>query len=162
MTLTLKALHKELGLEQALKIYVRNTNKKYSASFTEDEELSVEVYMLIKFNTLGKLRRHSQQMNFITSYTENLRDNKLLRSKAEELSGRVKTAQDLIKKDNLKDAYIETLKMSNHYHGGFGISEEVIDFLGKNGIKYAQHLSSKGVEQFFEERLAWFEAELSK
>lgn len=162
MTLTLKALHKELGLEQALKIYVRNTNKKYSASFTEDEELSVEVYMLIKFNTLGKLRRHSQQMNFITSYTENLRDNKLLRSKAEELRSRVEIAQLLIKKDNLKDAYIETLKMSNIFRSEIKTPQEVIDFLTKNGIKYAQHLSSKGIEQFFEERLAWFEAELSK
>lgn len=162
MTLTLEQLHKDLDVKQGLKNYVRNTNSKYGTNYEATQELDRETYMLIKYNTLGKLKRHGQQMKFIQAFTDMELDVGYLTEKLEDATGRADKAISIIVKDNLKDAYIETLKMSNNYHGGCGISEEVINFLGKNGVKYAQHLSSKGIEQFFEERLAWLEGELSK
>lgn len=162
MKLTLEQLHKDLDVKQGLKNYVRNTNSKYGTNYEATQELDRETYMLIKYNTLGKLKRHGQQMKFIQAFTGMEENVDYLTDEVTAMESKALIASKLIEKDNLKNAYIETLKMSNHYHGGYGISEEVIDFLTKNGIKYAQHLSSKGVEQFFEERLAWFEAELSK
>ena len=69
MTLTLAQLHKDLDVKQGLKNYVRNTNSKYGTNYEATQELDRETYMLIKYNTLGKLKRHGQQMKFIQAFT---------------------------------------------------------------------------------------------
>lgn len=162
MTLTLEKLHKDLDITQNINIYVRNTNKKYGTNYKATEELDRSIYMLIKLNTLGKLRRHSQQIKFIDSYIKMENEGEYLVDALEVAEGQVKKAQDLIKKDNLKDSYIETLKIAAKFSKDFGISEEVINFLEKNGVRYAKFMVAAGVDEFFKERIAWFEKELAK
>lgn len=157
MTLTLEQLHKDLDVKQNINIYVRNTNRKYGTNYTATQELDREIYMLIKFNTLGKLRRHGQQSKFIHSYIKLEKDKKRLGELLQDSEVQLEKAREIVDKDNLKDAYVETLKMATKFYGNFGINEEVIAFLEKNGVRYAKHLSAKGVAEFFKDRIDWFE-----
>lgn len=162
MTLTLAQLHKDLDVKQGLKNYVRNTNSKYGTNYEATQELDRETYMLIKYNTLGKLKRHGQQMKFIQAFTDMELDVDYLKGELEEAKTRADKAITIIAKDNLKDAYIETLKMQSKFFNQFGVSEEVISFLEGNGVRYAKYMIKEGVTSFFKERIEWFEKELAK
>lgn len=162
MTLTLEQLHKDLDVKQGLKNYVRNTNSKYGTNYEATQELDRETYMLIKYNTLGKLKRHGQQMKFIQAFTDMELDVDYLKDELEDAKTRANKAIGIIAKDNLKDAYIETLKMQTQFATSFGITEEVIAFMEKNGVRYAKFMVAPGIESFFNERVEWFEKELAK
>lgn len=162
MTLTLEQLHKDLDVKQGLKNYVRNTNSKYGTNYEATQELDRETYMLIKYNTLGKLKRHGQQMKFIQAFTDMELVVDYLKDELEEAQTRANKAIGIIAKDNLKDAYIETLKMQTQFATSFGITEEVIAFMEKNGVRYAKFMVAPGIESFFNERVEWFEKELAK
>lgn len=162
MKLTLEQLHKDLDVKQGLKNYVRNTNSKYGTNYEATQELDRETYMLIKYNTLGKLKRHGQQMKFIQAFTDMELDVDYLKDELEDAQTRANKAIGIIAKDNLKDAYIETLKMQTQFATSFGITEEVIAFMEKNGVRYAKFMVAPGVESFFNERVEWFEKELAK
>lgn len=162
MEMTLKGLHEQLKVKQNLAIYVRNTNKKYKSNYTEDTILSREMYMLIKFNTLGKLRHHGTQMSLMNNYIKLEDTVRGLESQQERMEGRAKLASELIEKDNLKNAYIECLKVSTKIIEGYQVPASVIDYLNKNGLKYAEYMTHKGVAKYFEDRINWFEDELSK
>lgn len=162
MTLTLEQLHKDLDVKQGLKNYVRNTNSKYGTNYEATQELDRETYMLIKYNTLGKLKRHGQQMKFIQAFTRMEENVDYLTYELEEAKTRADKAITIIAKDNLKDAYTETLKMQSKFFNHFGISEEVISFLEGNGVRYAKYMIKEGVTSFFKERIEWFEKELAK
>lgn len=162
MEMTLKGLHEQLKVKQNLAIYVRNTNKKYKSNYTEDTILSREMYMLIKFNTLGKLRHHGTQMSLMNNYIKLEDTVRGLESQQERMEGRAKLASELIEKDNLKNAYIECLKASNKIVEGYPTPVDVIEYLNKNGLKYAEYMTPKGVAKYFQDRAKWFEDELAK
>lgn len=162
MEMTLKGLHEQLNVKQNLAIYVRNTNKKYKSNYTEDTILSREMYMLIKFNTLGKLRHHGAQMKLMNNYVKLEDSVRGLESQQDRMEGRAKLASELIEKDNLKNSYIETLKMANVFRSNIKPPEEVYDFLEKNGVRYAKFVITSGIEAFFNDRIEWFESELAK
>lgn len=162
MKLTLEQLHKDLDVKQGLKNYVRNTNNKYGTNYEATQELDRETYMLIKYNTLGKLKRHGQQMKFIRAFTGMEENVDYLTDELEEVKTRANKAVTIIEKNNLKDAYIETLKMQAVFSNEFGVSADVISFLEKNGVRYAKYMVQEGVTSFFKERVEWFEKELSK
>lgn len=162
MTLTLAQLHKDLDVKQGLKNYVRNTNSKYGTHYEATQELDRETYMLIKYNTLGKLKRHGQQMKFIQVFTDMELDVNCLTKELTAAEERYNKAVIVIEKDNLKDAYIETLKMANVFRSNIQPPEEVISFLEKNGVRYAKFMIASGIESFFNDRIEWFEKELAK
>ena len=162
MTLTLEKLHKDLDVKQGLKNYVRNTNNKYGTNFEATEPLDRNTYMLIKYNTLGKLKRHGQQAKFIAKFVQYEKEVKALIEEVTLQQERLQKAVTVIGKDNLKDSYIETLKMQSKFTKDFGVTDEVIAFLEKNGVRYAKFMIAHGVETFFNERIEWFEKELAK
>lgn len=162
MTLTLAQLHKDLDVKQGLKNYVRNTNSKYGTNYEATQELDRETYMLIKYNTLGKLKRHGQQMKFIKAFTGMEENVDYLTDELEGAKTRADKAIAIIAKDNLKDAYIDTLEVQAKFYNQFGVSEEVVSFLEKNGVRYAKYMIEEGVTSFFKDRIEWFEKELAK
>lgn len=161
MTLTLAQLHKDLDVKQGLKNYVRNTNSKYGTNYEATQELDRETYMLIKYNTLGKLKRHGQQMKFIQAFTGMEENVDYLTDELEGAKTRAHKAIDIIAKDNLKDAYIECLKVYS-VHKNSKQPEGVAQYLAKNGVKYAEYMIEAGITQFFIDRIEWFEKELAK
>lgn len=161
MTLTLAQLHKDLDVKQGLKNYVRNTNSKYGTNYEATQELDRETYMLIKYNTLGKLKRHGQQMRFIQAFTGMEENVDYLTDELEGAKTRADKAVNIIAKDNLKDAYIECLKMYSIHERG-SQPDAVSGYLEKNGIKYAKFMVKAGVTEYFADRIEWFEKELAK
>lgn len=161
MTLTLAQLHKDLDVKQGLKNYVRNTNSKYGTNYEATQELDRETYMLIKYNTLGKLKRHGQQMKFIQAFTDMELDVDYLTEELTVAEERYNKAVTVIEKDNLKDAYIECLKVYS-VHKNSKQPEGVAQYLAKNGVKYAEYMIEAGITQFFIDRIEWFEKELAK
>lgn len=161
MKLTLEQLHKDLDVKQGLKNYVRNTNNKYGTNYEATQELDRETYMLIKYNTLGKLKRHWQQMKFIRAFTGMEIDVDYLKDEIEEAQTRANKAIGIIAKDNLKDAYIECLKMYSIHERG-SQPDAVFGYLEKNGVKYAKFMVKAGVTEYFADRIEWFEKELAK
>lgn len=162
MTLTLEKLHKDLNIKQGLKNYVRNTNKKYGQNWLATEVLDKETYMLIKLNTLGKLGRHSQQTGFVTGYMNMEETVKTQHEQIAELKNKAEAAMKIIDKDNLKEAYIETLKEKSEFDGEFGITDRVVAFMASKGVRYGEYMTQQGVRKFFKDRIEWFEKELVK
>lgn len=162
MTLTLEQLHKDLDVKQGLKNYVRNTNSKYGTNYEATQELDRETYMLIKYNTLGKLKRHGQQMKFIQAFTDMELDVNYLTEEVEALEGKAIIASKLIEKDNLKNAYIECLKVAGKLTGTTNTPTSVVEYLESNGLKYAVYMNPRGIAKYFEDRIEWFEKELAK
>ena len=161
MKLTLEQLHKDLDVKQGLKNYVRNTNSKYGTNYEATQELDRETYMLIKYNTLGKLKRHGQQMKFIQAFTDMELNVDYLTDELEDATERADKAISIIAKDNLKNSYIECIKMYSIHERG-SQPDEVIEYLEKNGIKYAKFMVKAGVTEYFADRIEWFEKELAK
>lgn len=169
MTKTLRKIHNDLNLQQSLKIYTRNTNRKYNTDFTADEELSAVTYLLIKFNTLGKLRHHEEQFNLMEDYLANKRDLQLYKSLNETQSKRLEQAVNEMEKADLKDRYIEHLnKQADFLLIGDGynfmkiVSESLGEYLENKGLKYYQYMNWHGLNKWFHDRKEWFESELDK
>lgn len=169
MTKTLRKIHDDLNLQQSLKIYTRNTNRKYNTDFTADEELSAVTYLLIKFNTLGKLRHHEEQFNLMEDYLANKRDLQLYKSLNETQSKRLEQAVSEMEKADLKDRYIEHLNKQAEFlaiYDGFSfkdlLKERVGEYLEGKGLKYYLYMDYAGIKKWFEDRKEWFESELNK
>ena len=159
---TLRQLHKELKVKQTLKIYVNNTNKKYRTSYLPDEVLSDTTYFIIWFNTLGKLRRHKEQYSFMSKVLVAETKAGLLEKKVERLGKSNKLASSIVEKDNLKDAYIKTLKEYAFCASHITIQARTRKFLSEIGIKYAEYITGQGIDEIFKDRIKWFEKELKK
>lgn len=162
MKKTLRNIHEELKIKQTLKIYVNNTNKKYRTSYLPDEVLSDTTYFIIWFNTLGKLRRHKEQYTFMSKVLVAETKAELLESEVERLGKSNKLASAIVEKDNLKDAYIKTLKEFSFFDSKGMKNKRTDDFISSIGIKYAEYIGASGIEQIFLDRIKWFEAELKK
>lgn len=169
MTKTLRKIHSDLNLKQGLKIYVRNTNNKYNTDFTADEELSSTMYLLIKFNTLGKQRYHEEQFNLMEDYLYLKRENAMYKTANESQAKRLETAVKVMEKADLKDSYIEHLNKQAEFlliGDGYNFMKKVSKSLGKylenKGLKYYQYMNWHGLNKWFHDRKEWFEAELEK
>lgn len=166
MKKTLREIHKELGVKQTLKIYVNNTNKKYRTNYTADEILSNPVYEVIRFNTMGKLRMHRKQVSEKMQDLNKLGTAEMYKEQAQRLQKSQKLASKILEKENLKDAYIKTLKEFAYFSGVYYFDDEkrkrTAEFLKEIGVKYAEYLTIEGIKKAFEDRIKWFEQELSK
>ena len=162
MKKTLRNIHEELKIKQTLKNYVTNTNKKYRTAYLPDEVLSETTYFIIWFNTLGKLRRHKEQYTFMSKLLTAETKAELFESQVKRLSKSNKLASSIVEKDGLKDAYIKTLKEYAFFaYKGFK-NKRTLDFINSIGIKYAEFITQEGIEQVFQDRIKWFEKEISK
>ena len=162
MKKTLRNIHEELKIKQTLKIYVNNTNKKYRTSYLPDEVLSDTTYFIIWFNTLSKLRRHKEQYTFMSKLLVAETKVELLQTEVERLGKSNKLASAIVEKDNLKDAYIKTLKEYAVFESKYELQNRTFKFLSEIGIKYADFLTQQGIQQVFQDRIKWFEKELKK
>ena len=70
----------------------------------------------IKYNTLGKLKRHGQQMKFIRAFTGMEENVDYLTDELEEVKTRANKAVTIIEKNNLKVAHIVTGKQIGRAH----------------------------------------------
>lgn len=170
---TLRELHKELKIKQTLDNYIRNTNSKYKTEYTADEILGKGVAKLIRFNTLGKLRRHHEQFAYINHNLGLERQVEQLKQANERLAKRAEKAQQLLDTELLKDSYIETIEMFSKFNAKnvnsiYAIDdyqkehEKVFEFMEKNGVKQAKWLHKNGVEAWFKERIIWFKSKLKE
>lgn len=111
---TLADLHKELNITQRLALYVKNQNKKYGTHYTENMTLPDSVAFLIRLNTLGKKRKHKEQLKELSK----LENGKMSRKEFEnyvqeknkqvvELNKKVQRAEKVVNQTNLRDAIIE-------------------------------------------------------
>lgn len=157
---TLRELHKGLGIKQTLDIYVRNTNKKYHQNWLPDEILGEATAKMIEFNTDGKLRRHSKQYEQIRVWIGQENEIKKLKLENERLETKAKRAEDIVKGDNLKDAYIKTLEEYAFFRGSLMKEERTSNFLKGIGIKYAEYLGAEGIEAAFRDRVKWFKSQM--
>ena len=167
MKKTLREIHKELGVKQTLKIYVNNTNKKYRTNYTADEILSNPVYEVIRFNTMGKLRMHRKQVSEKMQDLNKLGTAEMYKEQAQRLQKSQKLASKILEKENLKDAYIKTLKEYAHFgmiHSYYDRKQikRTADYLKEIGVKYGEYMSTDGLNRAFQDRIKWFEQELSK
>lgn len=166
---TLRNLHKELKVKQTLKIYVNNTNKKYKRNWTADEELTDLVFLVVKINTQGKLRQHQEQLELLNDFVFQANQAKVLQTKlnvqkklTEQERKRADKAVSIIDKDNLKNAYIDTLKEYSFFAYKLMVNQRTTDFIKSIGIKYADYINPDGIEKAFQDRIKWFETELKK
>lgn len=162
MKKTLRNIHEELKIKQTLKNYVTNTNKKYRTAYLPDEVLSETTYFIIWFNTLGKLRRHKEQYTFMSKLLTAETKAELFESQVERLSKSNKLASSIVEKDGLKDAYIKTLKEYAFCMNHVNVKERTQKFLSDIGIKYVEYINLQGINQIFQDRIKWFEKEISK
>lgn len=162
MKKTLRNIHEELKIKQTLKNYVTNTNKKYRTAYLPDEVLSETTYFIIWFNTLGKLRRHKEQYTFMSKLLTAETKAELFESQVERLTKSNKLASSIVEKDGLKDAYIKTLKEYAFATSHITIQERTRKFLSDIGIKYVEYINTQGIIQIFQDRIKWFEKEISK
>lgn len=161
--LTLRQLHEELGLKQNITRYVENTNKKYQFlnKVEADTPLATAIYMMIRTNTLGKIRNHAQQYAEIKN--ELKKDNQIVALKEENrlLREKASKAENIVSKDNLKNAYIECLKITG-YDSSYETYKKLSNYLNEKGVKYAEFLNDEGIQKAYEDRIEWFENELNK
>lgn len=162
MKKTLRNIHEELKIKQTLKIYVNNTNKKYRTSYLPDEVLSETTYYIIWFNTLGKLRRHKEQYTFMSKLLTAETKAELFEEQVERLTKSNKLASSIVEKDGMKDAYIKTLKEYAVFESKYEVQNRTFKFLSDINIKYSEYLTQEGIEKVFQDRIKWFEKELSK
>lgn len=162
MKKTLRNIHEELKIKQTLKIYVNNTNKKYRTNYAPDEVLSDTTYFIIWFNTLGKLRRHKEQYTFMSNLLTAETKAELFEEQVERLTKSNKLASSIVEKDGMKDAYIKTLKEYAVFESKYEVQNRTFKFLSDINIKYSEYLTQEGIEKVFQDRIKWFEKELSK
>lgn len=161
---TLRNLHEKLGVKQTLKIYVNNTNKKYGSNWTADTELNLLDYTLIEFNTLGKHRKHSKQAQMLEHLLVDSNYMEEIAHENEKLKEANETAQKIVADDNLKNSYIETLQVYAKWQKSraelVSKDQKVINEISALGLKYAQYMTSEGINVFFNQRLKWFQSKL--
>lgn len=161
---TLRHLHEKLGVKQTLKIYVNNTNKKYGSNWTADTELNLLDYTLVEFNTLGKHRKHSKQAQMLEKLMVEEAFNNGVFEENRQLREANKTAQKIVADDNLKNSYIETLQVYAKWQKSraelVSKDQKVINEISALGLKYAQYMTSEGINVFFNQRLKWFQSKL--
>lgn len=161
---TLRNLHEKLGVKQTLKIYVNNTNKKYGSNWTADTELNKLDYTLVEFNTLGKHRKHSKQAQMLEKLLVESAFNNDISAENKKLREANQTAQKIVSDDNLKNSYIETLQVYAKWQKSRAelVSKDakVINEISALGLKYAQYMTSEGINVFFNQRLKWFQSKL--
>lgn len=115
---TLADLHNELNITQRLALYVKNQNKKYGTHYTENMPLPDSVAFLIRLNTLGKKRKHKEQLQELRDMVDtanvsrdiaNKHMGEVIELKQEkaELIKKVKRAEAIVNQTNLRDAIIE-------------------------------------------------------
>lgn len=122
---TLADLHNELNITQRLALYVKNQNKKYGTHYTENMTLPEDVAFLIRLNTLGKKRKHKEQIYLLRDMQAEAKINKTksIGYKAhikkqdktiEELANKVQRAEKVVNQTNLRDAIIEIYEAIVH------------------------------------------------
>lgn len=111
---TLANLHNELNITQRLALYVKNQNKKYGTHYTENMPLPDSVAFLIRLNTLGKKRKHKEQLKELSKLENNKMSRKEFESYVQEknkriieLNKKVNRAEKIVNQTNLRDAIIE-------------------------------------------------------
>lgn len=161
-TKSLKGIHELLKIKQTLKLYTKNTNKKYHTNLSPTQALDNDMYELILFNSLGKFRMHSKQMAYVREKNRLKHENEALKDKVERSEQRTKRAEQIAEKDNLKNAYIECLEMYQAWQSFSTGKKQVKEYLTKIGIKYAGYMKPEGINKIFSDRVEWFKRELSK
>lgn len=116
---TLRQLHKELNITQRLSLYVKNQNKKYKPNerLEPDTELSKTQETLIRLNTLGKQRMHTEQAKMLHDLTTKdvilskaIAERERLKVENEELKIKAKRAENIVNNANMRDYIIELYK----------------------------------------------------
>ncbi|ALA06965.1 hypothetical protein AXI71_gp11 [Lactococcus phage GE1] len=121
---TLADLHNELNITQRLALYVKNQNKKYGTHYTENMPLPDSVAFLIRLNTLGKKRKHKEQLQELRDMVDtanvsrdiaNKHMGEVIELKQEnsELKKKVQRAEKVVNQTNLRDAIIEIYEAMN-------------------------------------------------
>lgn len=161
-TKSLKGIHELLKIKQTLKLYTKNTNKKYHTNLSPTQLLDNDMYELILFNSLGKFRMHGKQMVYVREKNRLKHENETLKAKVEHSEQRNKQAMEIANKDNLKNAYIECLEVYQNWNSFSGNKKQVTHYLSKIGIKYAEYMNPEGIGKIFSDRVEWFKKELEK
>lgn len=104
---TLADLHNELNITQRLALYVKNQNKKYGTHYTENMPLPDSVAFLIRLNTLGKKRKHQEQLSALMPLSEQAKRARKYKDELNELNKKVQRAEKVVNQTNLRDAIIE-------------------------------------------------------
>lgn len=140
---TLELIHEMLEIKQGLKNYVRNTNKKYGSNYEADEVLPKEVADIIVLNTLGKLRRHNDQYEYLQLMSQSKKDTDL-----------IEKATQYAELSNLADAIINQAKvfLKMEIYDGNGVIEEI---MYQKNVPNAKYFSNAGREQWFKESLEY-------
>ena len=121
---TLRQLHKELNITQRLSLYVKNQNKKYKPNerLEADTELSKTQETLIRLNTLGKQRMHTEQAKMLHDLTTKdvllskaIAERERLKVENEELKSKAKRAEVVVNNANMRDYIIELLQIANDF-----------------------------------------------
>lgn len=141
---TLAGIHEALGIKQGLKNYVRNTNKKYSKNYAEDEVLMNEVADIIILNTLGKLKRHNEQAKYIDLMAESKEDTAL-----------IEKATQYAELSNLADAIINQAKVMVKLDllDTIENSKVIGEIMYQKGVPNAKYFSPQGKIQWFKDNM---------
>lgn len=111
---TLADLHNELNITQRLALYVKNQNKKYGTHYTENMPLPEDVAFLIRLNTLGKKRKHKEQILTLRPLSEQAKRARKYKDELNELNKKVQRAEKIVNQTNLRDAIIEIYEAIVH------------------------------------------------
>lgn len=155
---TLRQLHKELNITQRLSLYVKNQNKKYKPQerLEADTKLSRTQETLIRINTLGKQRMHSEQAKMIHEMTGDnsqltrkvnrlIAEKTALVSKLRDAENKAKRAENIVNNANMRDYIIKLYRVANEIYlmhtGGSGSKlnkeqEELAIKYTKSAYKY--------------------------
>lgn len=118
---TLRQLHKELNITQRLSLYVKNQNKKYKPQerLEADTELSKTQETLIRLNTLGKQRMHTEQAKMLHDLTTKdvllskaIAERERLKVENEELKDKAKRAEIVVNNVNMRDYIIKLYRVA--------------------------------------------------
>lgn len=146
---TLRQLHKELNITQRLSLYVKNQNKKYKPQerLEADTELSKTQETLIRLNTLGKQRMHTEQAKMLHDLTtkdallsKTIAERERIKVENEELKNKAKRAEIVVNNVNMRDYIIKLYRVAAEVemHTSFDeYTKEQSDLLEK----YAQKAS---------------------
>ena len=150
---TLRQLHKELNITQRLSLYVKNQNKKYKPNerLEADTELSKTQETLIRLNTLGKQRMHSEQAKMLHDLTRKdallskaIAERERLKVDNEELKNKAKRAEVVVNNANMRDYIIKLFVVADGFETD-GVITEKAEELAKKYTKSAYPYLSRNV-----------------
>lgn len=141
---TLELIHEMLEIKQGLKNYVRNTNKKYGSNYESDEVLPKEVADIIVLNTLGKLRRHNDQYEYLQLMSQSKKDADL-----------IEKATQYAELSNLADAIINQAKVMVKLDllDTIENSKVIGEIMYQKGVPNAKYFSPQGKIQWFKDNM---------